>query len=311
MTKAKAIAFAEFGPADVLRPVEIDVPEPGPGQVRIAVRAAGVNPLDTKIRSGAMGAAFPVDLPHVPGVEASGVVEAVGPGVTGLSAGDEVFGPTASGAYAGLALLAADRAARKPGTLGFPEAAALPVAAETSYRVLDLLAPGAGEMLLVHGAAGGVGSLAVQFAVGRGVRVIGTASEGNHDHLRALGAIPVTYGEGLVDRVRALAPDGVDAVFDTTGFPESLAASVELAGGTDRVATIGSPVAAGQYGVTFSSGAGAEAYRGKPAFEEALALHAAGRLTVAVHRVYPLDEAADAHRASEAGHLTGKLLLAP
>jgi NADPH:quinone reductase-like Zn-dependent oxidoreductase len=311
MTQTKAIAFTEFGPADVLHETDVEIPEPGPGQVRIEVRAAGVNPLDHKIRSGAMNDAFPVQLPHVPGVEASGVVEAVGEGVTGLMAGEPVFGRTLTGAYAGLALADAGRLVIKPDTLGFPEAAALPVAGETAYRVFELLGLRAGETLLVHGAAGGVGTLAVQMAAGRGVRVIGTASPANHPHLRALGAEPVGYGEGLVERVRELAPDGVDAVFDTTGFADSLAASVDLAGGTDRVVTIGSPVTAGKFGVAFSSGGGKADYRGEPAFEEVLALHAAGRLEVAVHRAYPLTQAADAHRESEAGHLTGKIVLEP
>jgi NADPH:quinone reductase-like Zn-dependent oxidoreductase len=310
MTQTKAIAFTEFGSADVLHPVDVDIPEPGPGQVRIEVRAAGVNPLDHKIRSGAMNDAFPVELPHVPGVEAAGVVEAVGEGVTGLMAGEPVFGRTLTGAYARLALADAGRLVIKPDTLGFAEAAALPVAGETSYRVFEALALRTGETLLVHGAAGGVGSLAVQMAAGRGVRVIGTASPANHAYLRALGAEPVAYGEGLVERVRELAPDGVDAVLDTTGLEESIAASVALAP-AERVVTIGSPVAAGKYGVAFSSGGGRGADRGGPAAEELLALHAAGRLQVAVHRAYPLEQAADAHRESEAGHLAGKIVLEP
>ncbi|MFG1811996.1 NADP-dependent oxidoreductase [Streptomyces sp. NPDC049040] len=311
MTKAKGIVFTEFGPADVLHPAEIDVPEPGPGQVRIAVRAAGVNPLDHKIRAGYMNQVFTVELPHVPGVEASGVVESVGEGVSGLTAGQEVFGPTVSGAYAELALAEAVRLAVKPSDLGFPEAAALPVGAETAYRTLQVLGVRGGETLLVHGAAGGVGSLAVQFAVARGLRVVGTASVSNHERLRALGAIPVTYGPGLVDRVRDAAPEGVDAALDTTGLAESLAASVELTGDKDRVLTIAGPDAAGEYGVAFSSGAGPDGYLGGPAFAEALALHATGTLAVAIHHSYPLAEAADAQRASEAGHLAGKIILVP
>ncbi|WP_327288603.1 NADP-dependent oxidoreductase [Streptomyces sp. NBC_01198] len=307
MTKAKGIAFSEFGAADVLRPLDLDVPDPGPGQVRIEVRAAGVNPLDTKIRSGAMKQAFPVELPHVPGTEASGVVESVGADVTGLAVGDEVFGPTASGAYAGLALAEAVKLAVKPPSLGFPEAAALPVAAETAFRGLDELGARAGETLLVHGAGGGVGTVAVQFAVARGLRVIGTASPANHDRLRALGANPVTYGAGLVDRVRAAAPEGVDLIFDTTGLAESLAASIELMDGTERVLSIGDAVTAGQYGVPFSASGG----HGQDAFAEALALHAEGTLDVAIHQTYPLAEAADAQRASEAGHLAGKIILLP
>ncbi|SHN35034.1 NADP-dependent oxidoreductase [Actinacidiphila paucisporea] len=311
MTKVQGIAFTEFGSADVLHPTDIDVPEPGPGQVRIEVRAAGVNPLDHKIRAGSMNAVFPVQLPHVPGVEASGVVESVGEGVTGLAVGDEVFGPTVSGAYAPLALAEAAKLAVKPGSLGFPEAAALPIATETAYRALEALGVQPGQTLIVHGAAGGVGSMAVQFAVTRGLRVVGTASEANHEHLRALGAIPVSYGAGLVDRVREAAPEGVDAALDTTGLSESLAASVELTGGKDRVLTIADPVTAGEYGVAFSSGGGKDGYRGEPAFAEALALQAEGVLEVAVHQAYPLAEAADAQRASEAGHLRGKIVLLP
>lgn len=310
MTTTKAIAFDEFGPADVLHPTDVDVPDPGPGQVRIQVRAAGVNPIDHKIRSGALKEAFPVRLPHVPGVEASGVVESVGEGVTGLTVGQEVFGPTVSGSYAGLALAAADKLAVKPAGLGFPEAAALPVGAETSYRALEALNVRGGETLLVHGAAGGVGAIAVQFAVARGLRVIGTASESNHSRLRALGAVPVAYGDGLVDRVREAAPAGVDAAFDTTGLAESLAASVELTGGKDRVLTVGSPVTAAEYGVAFSGG-GEGGSRGEAALAEALALHAVGTLQVAVHHVHPLAEAADAQRASEGGHLNGKIILEP
>ncbi|CAG7608124.1 NADP-dependent oxidoreductase [Actinacidiphila bryophytorum] len=311
MTKAQGIAFTEFGSADVLHPLETDVPEPGPGQVRIAVRAAGVNPLDHKIRAGYMNAVFPVALPHVPGVEAAGVVESVGEGVSGLAVGDEVFGPTVTGSYAALALAEAAKLGVKPASLGFQEAAALPVAAETAFRALEALGVRSGETLVVHGAAGGVGTLAVQFAVSRGLRVVGTASEANHEHLRRLGAVPVSYGPGVVERVREAAPDGVDAAFDTTGLAESLAASVELTGGKERVLTIGSPVTAGEYGVAFSSGAGPAGYRGVPAFAEALALHEAGTLDVAIHRAYPLAEAADAQRASEAGHLAGKIVLLP
>jgi len=285
----KAIAFAEFGSPDVLRLQERDVPQPGPGQVRVAVRVAGVNALDYKIRSGLMNQVFPVDLPHVPGVEA-------------------VFGQTATGAYAELALADAARVAIKPDTVGWEQAAAIPVAAETTFRALELLGVHPGETLLIHAAAGAVGGVAVQVAVARGVTVIGTASEANHDHLRALGAIPVTYGDGLVDRVRAVAPQGVDAALDAAGRGGAVAASVELTGGKDRVVTIADAQGAAEYGVRFTSG-GADEYRGEPAFKEALALLAARRLQLPIHRAFPLAEAAEAHRVSEAGHLTGKIVL--
>lgn len=303
-----AVAYSEFGPADVLRHQEFPLPEPGPGQVRIAVRAAGVNALDCKIRDGSLRQVFPVDFPHIPGVEAAGVIDALGEGVTGLTLGDQVFGPTATGSYAGYALAPAAVATLKPGPLDWEQAAALPVAAETSYRVLELLALRPGETLLVHAAAGAVGVIAVQIAVARGATVIGTASEANHDLLRSLGAIPVAYGDGLVDRVRAVARGGVHAAMDAAGRGDALAASVELTGGKERVVTIADAAGAARLGVHFSSGASDEP-RHRPAFEEALALFAAGKLRVVIHRVYPLDQAAEAHRESERGHVTGKIVL--
>jgi NADPH:quinone reductase-like Zn-dependent oxidoreductase len=304
-----SIAFSEYGPADVLHRQEAPVPEPGPGQVRIAVRAAGLNALDHKIRAGYMEQVFPVTFPHVPGVEAAGVVEALGEGVTGLTTGDQVFGSTATGAYAGYALARADRVALKPGTLSWEEAAALPVAAETSYRVLEILAVQPGETLLVHAAAGAVGVIAVQIAVARGLKVIGTASEGNHELLRSLGVTPVVYGDGLAERVRALAPDGVDAVLDAAGRDDAIGVSIELTGGKERVVSIADAMGAARQGVRFSSGAGGDEQRHLPAFEEVLALHAAGTLRIPVHRAYPLDRAADAHRESEGGHLAGKIVI--
>ncbi|MEV4436894.1 NADP-dependent oxidoreductase [Streptomyces sp. NPDC049585] len=305
----KAISFSSYGPADVLRPVEVPLPAPGPGQVRIAVRCAGVNPLDHKLRSGAMAGTFPLELPHIPGVEASGLVEAVGEGVTQVRAGDAVFGRTVTGAYAEQALAREDQVVVKPVSLAWEEAAALPVAAETARRVMELLDLGDGETLLVHGAAGGVGTLAVQFARARGVRVIGTASESNHAYLRGLGAIPVTYGQGLAERVReAAAPGRVDAALDAVGKGDAVWVSVEVTGGADRVVSIADAEGARLHGARFSSG-GREV-RPVPALNEALALHEAGLLQLPVHRIYRLEEAADAHRESEHGHLTGKIVLA-
>lgn len=302
----KAIAFSAYGDADVLRSTDIEVPAPGPGQVRLTVRAAGVNPLDYKIRSGAVSAVFPVELPHVPGLEASGTVESVGEGVTGLAVGDDVFGPVA-GAYAEQLVADAGRLAVKPASLSWEEAAALPVAAETAWRTLELLNVAAGETLLIHGAAGGVGTLAVQFAVARGAHVIGTASEASHKYLRSLGAVPVTYGDGLAERVRAVTDAPVDAVLDAAGR-DVLGVSVELAGGPERVLTIADGMNASAHKVRFSGG-GAGQDRTEEALARALALHAEGSLRVRVHRAYPLADAAEAHRASEHGHHTGKIVL--
>ncbi|MGA5817535.1 quinone oxidoreductase family protein [Kitasatospora sp. NPDC094028] len=309
-TPTKAIAFDRFGDVDVLAPVEIELPAPGPGQVRIAVRTVGVNPLDHKLRSGAMAAFFPVVFPAVPGYELAGVVEAVGADVTGFAPGDEVFGAPMGGGYAEHALVDAATLAHKPATLGWAEAAAIPVAAETAERALDVLGVRPGETLLVHGAAGGVGTLLLQFARARGITVIGTASEANHAHLRDLGAIPVTYGEGLAERVRAAAPGGrVDRVLDAAGQGGVLPLSIELAGDAQRVLTIADPMGAPEHGVRFTGGTdGGEPYHQR-AYAAALALHEEGALRLPLHRVLPLAEAVEAHRLSEHGHLRGKIVL--
>src|SRR4051812_12433489 len=189
----KAVTFGEYGGPEVLRITDVEDPHPGPGQVRVAVRATGVNPIDWKVRSGAMRDAMPVSFPVVDGREAAGVVDEVGPDVTDVAAGDEVFGFAIGGAAAERAIM--DDVARKPASVSWEEAAALPVAAETSVRVFTILGGlGEGQTILVNGAAGGVGVAAVQLARARGARVIGTASERNHDFLRSLGAEPTTYG---------------------------------------------------------------------------------------------------------------------
>lgn len=298
----EAIVFEEFGGPEVLRLAEVDEPHPGPGQVRLRVRAAGLNPIDFKIRNGWMAGMFQTRFPAIPGMEAAGVVDEVGEGVTELAVGDEVFGFTDTGSYATFAL--ASTVARKPAELSWVEAAALSTAAETSDRVLDLLAVNDGETLLVHGAAGGVGSAAVQFAALRGVRVIGTASEANHDYLRTLGAVPVRYGDGLVERVRAVAPEGVDAVYDVAG-KGALPDSIELRGGTtDRIVTIADPTAA-EHGVTFT----AKARRSVEALAEYGRLAVAGKLRIPASQTFPLADAATAMARSEAGHVRGKIVL--
>ncbi|MFD0442209.1 NADP-dependent oxidoreductase [Streptomyces indonesiensis] len=301
----KAIVYEEYGGPEVLRLKEIEEPHPGPGQVRLKVMAAAVNPLDYKIRSGWMPQMGPASFPAIPGGEAAGVVDEVGAGVTDVAVGDEVLGWTDTGAYAPYAL--ATDVAHKPAGLDWETAAALPVATETSARVLDLLGLKEGETLLLHGAAGAVGGVGVQLAVARGATVIGTASPANHDYLRSLGAIPVAYGEGLADRVRAVAPKGVDAVYDAAS-QGALPVSIELRGGTtDRVVTIADPAAV-DLGVTFSAGGGS---RSMEAIADYARLAAEGRLRVPVVRSFPLADAAEAHVQSETGHSRGKLILRP
>jgi len=300
----RAIVYDRFGGPDVLRAEQVTEPHPGPGQVRLRVRAAGVNPLDYKIRNGWLEAVFPVRFPVTPGLEAAGVVDEVGEGVTDLAVGDEVLALTDTGAYAEYAL--ASVAARKPAGLGWDEAAALPTAGETAQRVLDLLAVGAGDTLLVHAAAGGVGGLAVQLARLRGAIVVGTASPANHAYLRELGAVPVAYGAGLVDRVREAAPRGVDAVLDAAG-QDALPASITLRGGTtDRIVTIADP-AASALGVTFS----AEAKATGGLLAELARLATSGTLRVTVAGTFPLAEAGAAQARIADGHTRGKLLLHP
>ncbi|MEV3926642.1 NADP-dependent oxidoreductase [Actinomadura coerulea] len=302
----RAVMFFQYGGADVLRLAEHEVPDPGAGQVRIAVRAAGVNPVDWKIRSGAMAELMPVGFPAVPGVDMAGVVECVGPDVTAFAIGDEVFGKAAAGSYTELALANLDAIAAKPEAVSWEVAAALPVVGTTAYHVLARLGLKQGETILIDGAAGGVGTVAVQLAGHRGLAVIGTAGHRNHDYLRSLGAIPVTYGDGLPDRVRAVAARGVDAAVDAAGHG-SLPALIELTGGPDHVITIADP-SAESLGVRFAYG---EPDDMPGILGELATLVATGTITVPIARTYPLADAADAHRESQTGHVCGKLVLAP
>jgi NADPH:quinone reductase-like Zn-dependent oxidoreductase len=299
----QAVVLNRFGGPEELRLAEVDRPDPGPGQVRLRVRAVGVNPFDAKVRSGDMEAVFTTPLPTILGLEVAGVVDALGRGVTGLSVGDEVLGWSDTGAYAEYAL--ATTVARKPAGLSWERAVTLPVAVETTDRVFRLLNLKPGETLLVHGAAGGVGTVAVQLGVLAGLRVIGTAGPANQEHVAALGATPTTYGEGLVDRVRALAPDGVDAVFDVAG-KGALPASVELRGGTDRIVTIADAPAAARLGVVFTGG---PQERSAARLAELADLAATGRLVTSVGATFPLADAAEAHRAASRGHGRGKIVL--
>jgi NADPH:quinone reductase-like Zn-dependent oxidoreductase len=301
----KAIQYSEFGGPEVLQVVELPDPHPGPGQIRVRVHAAGINPIDWKVRQGMMGG----DLPKVTGQEVAGVVDELGEGVSDVNVGDEVFGPAASGGGAAqYALL--ENYARMTSALDFAQAAALPVAVETASRTLDLMGVGEGQTLLVNGAAGAVGISIVQLARERGARlVIGTASEGNHDYLRSYGAEPTTYGDGLVERVRALAGQaglGVDRAIDAAGGG-ALPALVELAGGPEHVVTIADYPGAQETGVTMSGGS--DSPRAWYALEQAAQLIEAGRFSLPVARTFGLEQIAQAHAESETGHVRGKLVL--
>jgi NADPH:quinone reductase-like Zn-dependent oxidoreductase len=297
----RAAVFDQFGGPEVLHLGEVPEPEAGPGQIRVRVEAVGVNAFDGKVRSGAMEAVFRTQLPGVPGLEVAGIVDQVGADVVGVATGDRVTGPAGRGA-AELAVL--DLWVPVPDTLDAPQAAALPVVSETSRRALRILDVKPGETLLVHGASGGVGGLVTQLAVASGVRVIGTASPANQERVASYGATPTTYGEGLVDRVRALAPT-IDAVLDTAGSGV-LPDSIELRGGTERVLTLADP-AAFALGVEFTE-------RSEPSAEVLagiIDLVARGEVAVPVAEVLPLAEAGRAQSLVDDGHTGGKVVLVP
>ncbi|MFJ9821357.1 NADP-dependent oxidoreductase [Streptomyces sp. NPDC101151] len=299
-----AITFSAYGGPEVLTPSQVVTPEPDAGQVRIRVRAAAVNPIDVRIRAGIMQGAFPVTFPHVPGWDVAGVVDKVGEGAS-FAVGDEVFGVASTGGYGEYALLQLPFA--KPKELSFEAVAGMITVGEAAYRALEHLDVGAGQTLLVHGAGGSVGAIAVQLAVARGVTVVGTVAEQDIERVNGMGASAVRYGEGWAERVRAAARDGVDCVFDASGAGV-LAESVALAGDAGKVITIADPSFA-EHGVRFTG------MDPKDRFPQALPqladLIATGTLDVSVWRTYPLAEAAQAHAAIEARRNQGKVVLLP
>jgi NADPH:quinone reductase-like Zn-dependent oxidoreductase len=296
----KALLFARYGDPSVLEIADVPAPHPGPGQIRIAVRTAGVSPGDVALRSGAWRDRAPLRLPYVVGVEAAGVVDEIGAGVEGVEPvegvelGDEVFGLRAlGGATAAYALL--DAWAPRPQTMTWDQAGGAAAAIETSVRALDAVAAGPGTTLLVDGASGGVGSVLVQLAVARGVRVLGTASPANHEFLAGLGAHPLTYGPGLTARVT----EHVDAAVDVAGqggLPDLLT----LTGRTASVVTLVDPAAA-SLGVRLT--------RYDPQADHRAALTAGSGVTVHVTAVYPWTAAAEAHTRVASGHTRGKVVL--
>lgn len=306
---AQAVVTTGFGGPENLRLDDLPLPAPGPGQVAISVRAAGVNPADVKLRSGAFGTDDSW-LPMRLGSEASGTVTVVGEGVTSVTAGDGVIAFRASGAYATELVVDAEALTPKPANLSWEESAGLMLTGATAVHTLVATSVGDGDTVLIHGSAGGVGQMAVQLARLRGARVIGTASARNHDLLRALGAEPVAYGDGLADRVRALAPGGVDAALDLVGTDEAMEVSLALARDRTRIATIANFGAAAPV-QRLGGGPGAD-----PGTEirdaarpELARLAGEGRLKVRVDRTFALADVADAHRYLTDGHPSGKVVL--
>ncbi|MER6062741.1 NADP-dependent oxidoreductase [Streptomyces sp. NPDC001792] len=304
----KAISYRHYGGPEVLEYGEVRDPKVGPDQVLVKVRAAAVNPVDWKCREGYLDAVLDAVFPVIPGWDVSGVVVQPGAAVTEFAVGDEVIGYCredflSRGTFAEYVAAPVRTLARKPRNLSFEEAAGLPLAGLTAYQVLvRALEMARGETVLVHAAAGGVGSLAVQIAAHLGARVIGTASERNHDHVRGLGGEPVTYGEGLAERVRALAPDGVEAVFDTVGG-DTLKTSANLLAPEGRLASIADP------GVVGLGGRYCFVRPDAQDLGRLTDLAERGVISVHVQETFPLERTADAHRLNQEGRTRGKIVV--
>jgi NADPH:quinone reductase-like Zn-dependent oxidoreductase len=303
---SKAVRFDDYGELDVLDVVNVPDPTPGPGQVLVRVKAAGINPGEATIRRGVFHAMWPASFPSGQGSDLAGVVEAVGDAVTGWSAGDEVIGWTDERAgQAELVVTEATQLTAKPPEVPWEVAGGLFVAGTTAWACVRAVAPRSGETVVITGAAGGVGSLTIQLAQRTGARVIGLAGAANHDWLRSHGAIPVTYGDGVAERIREQAPDGVDAFVDTFGGYLDLALG-ELGVAPDRVNTIIPPEARDGIHVEGNAqGSSAEV------LAELAGLVAAGELEVPIAATYPLDRVRDAYAELERRHTRGKIVLVP
>ena len=299
----RALQFTTYGGPEVLEWRDAPDPHAGPGQIRISVRAASVNPIDWKTLSGALSDGRPMTGTGYLGYDAAGVVDEVGEGVTGVSVGDDVLG---RGRHTQAEYAVLDSWAAKPSSVDWAVAAAVGVAGETSERGLRLLDVKAGDTLFVDGGAGGVGAVAVQLALARGVRVIASSGEDNLDYLREIGAIRVRYGEDMVDRVRAAAGGRIDAVFDVAG-KTAIDDLISLAPAPSKVVTIAN-FAAGAAGARVTGG-GADS-RPMAALALVADLLAQNKLVIKV-QTFPFERAAEAYRISQGGHVRGKLVLVP
>lgn len=300
-----------YGGPEVLQITETPSPVPGPGEVLIAVRAAGVNQADAKVYGGVWGT-DPDKLPIPLGFEVAGVVSAIGDGVTRCAVGQEVIAHPVRGGYATEVVAPEHVVIAKPAGLGWPEASGLLLTGTAAAHAVTAAGVGHGDTVLVHGAAGGVGLVAVQLAKLRGATVIGTAAPEQHDLLTELGAIPVTYGDGLIDRVLAPAPGGVDAALDLAGTDEALDVSLALIEDRGRIATIANFDRGPKEGIRVLGAGGEEGKELREAAGPELAeLAAAGKLRVFVEATFPLTEVAAAHELLASRRATGKIVLLP
>ncbi|NNN02429.1 MAG: NADP-dependent oxidoreductase [Acidimicrobiaceae bacterium] len=295
-----AISFAEYGDISHLTVVEEATREPGSGEVRVAVEASGVNPVDWKIVLGYLREFMPLEMPAVPGNEGSGIVVALGADVEGWAVGDPVVWSSRAGSYRSEIILPVESLVRRPESLSAEAAAVLPIAAGTAYAGLLQIGLGANDVLLVHGAAGGVGVAVVQIARHLGARVIGTASANNHEFLRSLGAEPVTYGEGLVERVLALATPS--AVYDAAGGEANVAATTQLVSDLSRVvsAVPDAFAAAAQIPIVVHRA---------DELSAVVLLAGEGVVQLPIAERFSLREALRALQLSQEGHVRGKIVL--
>lgn len=313
----RSVIARQFGGIQNLEIVDLPVGEPEAGQVRVTVRAASINPADVKRLKGGFGR-NETALPLRPGLEVSGVVTAVGPDAVGpsgpIAVGDEVVVYPAVGGFSEELLAKATSVLPKPAGLGWGAAAGLLLGAATAYHLVEATGVTAGDRVIVHGATGTVGKAAVQLALLRDAEVFGTVSAAREDELRALGATPVLYGDGLEDRLRALLPDGADVALDTIGTDEALDSSVALVADRTRVATVAGFARGGELGIlVLGGGPGADpgtALR-QGARAELLALAADGRLTGPAIIEFPLEQAQQACELVAGGHPGGKVVLIP
>ncbi|MEH7238536.1 NADP-dependent oxidoreductase [Bacillus sp. JJ1562] len=300
----KAVAFTSFGKPEVLRIMELDEPQAGPTEVRVRVKTAGVMPYDCGVRNGEILLRKTITFPLIPGNEFAGIIDQIGEGIDGFAIGDEVLGFSLLNSYAEYVVVSSDQIVKKPQNMPWEVAGGFSGNGQGAHMALKELDIKHGDTVLIHAAAGGLGTFAVQLAKAWGAEtIIGTASEANHDYLRSLGAIPVAYGEGLVESLRTLSPGGIDAALDGAG-PEALRASIEVVKDRSRIRTMLADDVARELGIPILSGT-----RTNERLSELVDLYATGNIQIHFRKILPLDFAAEAHRLVGSGHGRGKVVL--
>jgi NADPH:quinone reductase-like Zn-dependent oxidoreductase len=304
----RAVRFNQYGGLEVLQVVEVDRPIPGPGRVLVRIKAAGINPGEASIRKGVFADRWPSTFPSGQGSDLAGIVEEVGPDVTNVVAGDEVIGFTNDrSSQAEFVVVEAGHLVPRPRNVSWEQAGALFVAGTTAYAAVRSVSLSAGDTVVVSGAAGGVGSIAVQLARNAGAKVIGLAGDANHKWLTEHGVVPVTYGDGVEGRIRAACGGKIDAFIDTFGGGY-VELALKLGVALDRIDTIIDFAAAAKYGVkTEGNHEGATA----EVLGQLAGLLSAGRLEIPIAKVYPLADVREAYQELEQRHTRGKIVLEP